>query len=174
MCKPEFQTERLLVRRWVDSDLEALVAVYGDADAMRWVGEGRPITREQCVLWLAVTRTNYGKRGYGMFAVEQLAEPGVIGFCGIVHPGGQVEPEVKYAFLRACWGRGFATEAASGLIAYANRVHGLAFLMATAAPSNIASHKVLLKAGMQRAELRTNPDGTQTQLFQWSAGPRAA
>jgi RimJ/RimL family protein N-acetyltransferase len=162
------------VRRWLDSDLEALLAVYGDADAMRWVGEGRAITREECVQWLEVTRINYEKRGYGMFAIEQLAQPGVIGFCGIVHPGGQVKPEVKYAFLRSCWGQGFATEVLSGLIAYANRVHGLAFLIATAAPANVASHKVLLKAGMRRAELRANPDGTQTQLFLWGAGPSAA
>lgn len=174
MLEPEFTTERLRVRRWLDTDLDALLAVYGDADAMRWVGEGRAITREECVRWLEVTRSNYDKRGYGMFAIELSAQPGVIGFCGIVHPGGQIEPEVKYAFLRSCWGRGFATEALSGLIAYAHRSHGLAFLIATAAPANLASHKVLLKSAMQKAELRANADGTQTQLFHWRAGTNAA
>lgn len=174
MSEPEFTTERLLVRRWQDSDLLALVAVYGDADAMRWVGEGRAITNDECVHWLAVTRTNYEKRGYGMFAIEQRSSPGVIGFCGIVHPGDQPEPEVKYALLRSHWGRGFATEAVSGLIAYAARVHKLAFLIATAAPANVASHRALLKAGMLRAELSANADGTDTQLFHWRAGESAA
>lgn len=169
MSEPEFKTERLLVRRWRDSDLPALLAVYGDAEAMRWVDDGRAITHEECVQWLEVTRTNYAKRGYGMFAVEERSSPVVIGFCGIVHPGGQLEPEVKYAFLRSYWGRGFATEAVSGLIAYGARVHSLAHIIATTAPANVASHRVLLKAGMLRAELRANGDGTHTQLFHWRA-----
>lgn len=170
MSEPEFRTERLRVRRWRDADLPALLAVYGDAEAMRWVGDGRAITHEECVQWLDVTRSNYAKRGYGMFAVEERSSTEVIGFCGIVHPGGQPEPEVKYAFLRSQWGRGFATEAVSGLIAYGARTHNLAFIIATTAPSNHASHRVLLKAGMLRAGLRDNGDGTRTQLFEWRCG----
>jgi RimJ/RimL family protein N-acetyltransferase len=174
VSESEFKTERLLVRRWRDSDLPALLAVYGDAEAMRWVGEGRAITREECVLWLAVTRSNYEQRGYGMFTIEERSSPSVVGFCGIVHPGGQPEPEVKYALLRSQWGRGLATEAVSGLMAYGASIHKLAFIIATTAPQNIASHKVLLKAGMHRGELRANGDGTHTQLFHWRAGQSAA
>ena len=101
---------------------------------MRWVGDGKAITLDECVRWLAVTRTNYEKRGYGMFAIEKRSEPGVIGFCGIVHPGSQPEPEVKYALLRSHWDRGFATEAVSALIAYGAGIHNLTFIIATAAP----------------------------------------
>ena len=173
MSKPEFQTPRLLVRRWRVGDLSALLAVYGDAEAMRWVGEGRAITHEECVQWLSVTQANYEKRGYGMFAIEERSTPGVIGFCGIVHPGGQPEPEVKYALLRSHWGRGIATEAVAGLIAYGVKAHGLGLLIATAAPANLASHRVLLKAGMRQAELRADEDGTHTQVFRWSAGASA-
>ena len=174
MSDSEFKTERLLVRRWRDSDLPALLAVYGDAEAMRWVGDGRAITQEECVQWLGVTRSNYEKRAYGMFAIEEHASPGVIGFCGIVHPGGQLEPEVKYALRRSHWGRGLATEAVSGLIAYGTSTHNLAFIIATTAPQNVASHRVLLKSGMRQGELRANDDGTHTQLFHWRSGQSAA
>ena len=139
------------------------------ADAMRWVGDGRPITRDECLRWFEVTRANYAVRGYGMFAVEETASSDAIGFCGIVHPGGQPEPEIKYAYLRARWGRGYATEAVAGLIRYGASVHGLRHLVATTAPSNVASHRVLLKAGMARAALRANDDGSWTQLFRWNA-----
>ena len=169
-----FSTERLTVRRWRDSDLSTLLAVYGDADAMQWVGDGKPITHDECVRWFEVTRANYATRGYGMFAVEATDAPAVIGFCGIVHPGGQPEPEIKYAYLRTQWGRGYATEAVAGLLRYGVRVHGLHQVIATTAPANIASHKVLLKAGMVRAELRVNDDGSSTQLFRWSAVAGAA
>lgn len=174
MSVPEFLTERLLVRRWRAADLEALQAVYGDADAMRWVGDGRAITQEECVRWLSVTQANYETRGYGMFAIEERSSSGVIGFCGIVHPGGQPEPEVKYALLRSHWGRGLATEAVIGLIAYGAATHKLGFLIATAAPENRASHRVLLKAGMRSGVLRANEDGTSTQVFHWRAGASAA
>ncbi len=173
MSEPVFQTERLWVRRWCDADLPSLLAVYGDPEAMRWVGDGRAITLEECVRWLDVTRSNYATRGYGMFALEERASPGAIGFCGIVHPGGQPEPEVKYALARTHWGRGLATEAVSGLIGYGTGTHGMDFIIATTAPENVASHRVLLKAGMQRAALRVNDDGTQTQVFHWRAGRRA-
>jgi RimJ/RimL family protein N-acetyltransferase len=169
-----FSTKRLIVRRWRDSDLPVLLAVYGDADAMRWVGDGEPITGEECVKWLEVTRTNYKERGYGMFAVEQKSVLGVIGFCGIVHPSGQVEPEVKYAFLRSHWGRGFATEAVAGLLKYGAGVHGLRHIIATTAPANTASHRVLLKVGLERGDLRDNDDGSQTQLFHWRSSHSTA
>ena len=173
-----FETPRLRVRRWLDADLPALVAVYGDADAMRWVGDGRPITHDECLQWLEVTRRNYEIRGYGMFAIESRAATGAIGFCGIVHPGGQPEAEVKYALRRDQWGQGLATEAVSGLIAHGHRVHGLTQLIATTAPANLASHRVLLKAGMARGELRVHDDGSSTQCFCWRAdappGPAGA
>ena len=169
-----FSTERLVVRRWRDSDLSNLLAVYGDAEAMRWVDDGKPITVEECIKWLGVTRTNYEKRGYGMFAVEERAAPKVIGFCGIVHPGDQAEPEVKYAYLRSHWGRGIATETVAGLIQYGAATHGLRYIIATTAPANVASHRVLLKAGMERGALRDNGDGSHTQLFHWGSVQSAA
>lgn len=162
-----FTTDRLIARRWRASDVAALLAVYGDADAMRWVGEGRPITMPECEQWLEVTQANYEKRGYGMFALEEQASGMVVGFCGIVHPGGQIEPEVKYAFLRSHWGRGLATEAVVGLLEYGGRSHALSYIIATTDPANTASHRVLRKAGFERGELCDNDDGSQTQLFYW-------
>ena len=168
-----FETERLVVRRWRDSDFPDLMAVYGDAEAMKWIGDGRPITKEECREWLVVTRRNYESRGYGMFAVELKSEPRVVGFCGIVHPGGQVEAEVKYAYLRQVWGQGMATEALRGLIGYGVSEHGIPRLIATVATENAASHAVLVKAGMSRGQLRRNEDGSLTQIFEYEA-PRSA
>lgn len=173
MIDAVFETERLIVRRWRDSDLPDLMAVYGDAEAMKWVGDGKPITQEECREWLVVTRRNYERRGYGMFAVEFKSAPGVVlGFCGIVHPGGQEEAEVKYAYLRSVWGQGVATEALTGLISYGLSAHGLTRMIATTAPENTASHAVLGKAGMRRGRLRANEDGGFTQRFGYEA-PRS-
>ena len=69
--------------------------------------------------------------------------------------------------LRAVWGRGLATEAARALLGYGAAAHGLQRIIATVAPDNQASQRVLAKAGMQRGALRHDEDGTDTQLFHW-------
>lgn len=166
-AEPLFTTARLAVRRLAEHDLDAMHAVYGDADAMRWVGDGQPLARAQCEEWLAVTRRNYATRGYGMNAVVERGSGAVVGFCGLVHPGGQAEAEIKYALLRARWGRGLASELAAALLAHGAAAHGLRRVIATVAPDNLASQRVLRKAGMQRGALRRNDDGSFTQLFDW-------
>jgi RimJ/RimL family protein N-acetyltransferase len=165
-----FHTDRLSCRRWVPDDFEALVRVYGDADAMRWVGDGVAITPDQCKHWFEVTENNYRARGYGMFALEDRSTSLVVGFCGLVHPGGQTDAEIMYAFERQYWGRGLASEAAKALLTYGAREHGLLKVIATTAPDNHASHRVLLKAGMSPAGTRDNSDGSQTKLFVWQPG----
>jgi [ribosomal protein S5]-alanine N-acetyltransferase len=162
-----FETERLQCRKLTSGDFQAMLEVYGDADAMRWVGDGSPLTEDEAKRWLEVTENNYYRRGYGMFALVEKSIGNVIGFCGIVHPGGQQEAEVKYAFLRSRWGQGFATEAVKELIRYGRRKHGLAYIIATVAPENLASQNVLSKVSMSKGELQNNEDGSQTQVFEW-------
>jgi RimJ/RimL family protein N-acetyltransferase len=162
-----FETPRLIGRRVEAGDREPMLAVYGDADGMRWVGDGRPLTAEDCDRWLSVTAENYRRRGYGMFALVERATGAVIGFCGLVHPQQQAEAELKYALLRSAWGRGLATEAARGLLDHAATTLRLGRVMATVAPEHLASQHVLEKAGMTRGALRDNDDGSKTQLFHW-------
>jgi len=167
MAPVVFETARLIARRLAPEDREAMLAVYGDAEAMRWVGDGTPLTAEECEQWLAVTADNYRQRGYGLFALVERATGAVVGFGGLVHPGGQAEVEVKYALLRPVWGRGYATEVARALLDYGAAAHGLQEVLATVAPDNHASQRVLAKAGMRRGALRQDEDGSQTQLFHW-------
>ena len=107
----------------------------------------QPLTLEQCREWLEVTERNYAQRGYGMFTLEDRSSGGVVGFCGLVHPGGQPEPEVKYAFKRRVWGQGLASEAIPALLAFGHRAFGLARIIATVAPDHGASQRILHKCG---------------------------
>lgn len=163
-----FETGRLVCRQIAPEDALAMLRVYGDADAMRWVGDGSVLDLAQCREWISITQHNYVAKGYGMFALECRQSGSVIGFCGIVHPGGQPAGEIKYALHRAHWGQGLATEAVKGLLESAPRL-GLRQVIATTAPENLPSHAVLQKAGMRRGDLVVNDDGSKTQLFDWHA-----
>ena len=169
MTEALFSTERLLCRRWQVQDIEPLFAVYSDPEAMRWVGDGQPISWENCEKWLQVTQTNYATRGYGMFALVEKLSNSVVGFCGLVHPGGQIEPEIKYAFARSEWGRGFASEVIPALLAYGASQHGLQTIIATVAVENLASQRVLVKSGMVLREQRRNEDESTTNVYLWRA-----
>jgi RimJ/RimL family protein N-acetyltransferase len=172
LSAPLFRTERLEVRAMGPGDEARLWAVYGDPVAMRWVDDGQPIPREDCARWVEVTARNVERRGYGMSVIEARAlqadggDP-FVGFCGLVHPDEQLEVELKYALLREHWGQGLATEAARGLLAWGSERFGIGEVIATTDPANLASHRVLLKCGFERAELRLEEDGESVQVFRW-------
>jgi ribosomal-protein-alanine N-acetyltransferase len=170
---PLFSTTRLLCRRWVLEDFDALYQVYSDPEVMRWVGNGEPLTQSACHQWFKVTEANYAKRGYGMFALEDTESGLVVGFCGLVHPGGQPEPEVKYAFLRSCWRKGYASESVPALLAYGAANHGLLHIIGTVAPDNLASQRVLVRSGMRLTCQRQNEDGSLTDVYHWRARDNA-
>lgn len=167
-----FETVRLVARRIESTDAAAMHKVYGDKEAMRWVGDGNPLDLAQCENWVEVTARNYAMRGYGMFALIGRESGSVVGFCGLVHPGGQIEAELKYALGREFWSQGLASEAAMAMLAAARSKFGLRRVIATAAADNLASHRVLLKAGMKRGVLRRNEDGSETQCFTWVPNAR--
>jgi RimJ/RimL family protein N-acetyltransferase len=162
-----FESERLRCRRLTSGDVNAMHAVYGDADAMRWVDDGSPLDRAQCAEWIDITQRNYAARGYGMFALELRDSGMVIGFGGLVHPGGQSEAEVKYALRREYWGKGLATEAVCALLDYGARRFRLTRIIATIDPDNVASARVLGKAGLRHESIVHNEDGSRTETFVW-------
>ena len=164
-----FETERLRVRPPTRSDLTAMQAVYGDAEAMRFVGDGQALSAERCQEWLGVIEQRYALKGYGMAALCRRSDGAVLGFCGVVHPNLRPLGEIKYAVAREHWGHGYAAEAVRGMLAYVTQTFGLPQVAATVAPAHERSQRVLSKAGMLKGGLRANADGTETQLFWWRA-----
>ncbi len=161
------ETCRLIGRRLSHDDLDILYAVYSNAEVVRWVGDGQPLDRETCARWVEVTHNNYMLHGYGMFALVHRETGETIGFCGLVHPGGQPEVEIKYALLPAFWGQGFATEAVRTLLTYGAQTFQMSSIIATVYPENLASQRVLLKARMKVVKDRQNDNGTTTRVFVW-------
>ncbi|MGB3294751.1 MAG: GNAT family N-acetyltransferase [Phormidesmis sp.] len=146
---------------------DELYAVYSDTDAMRWVDDGQPIARVDCVKWVGITLKNYASRGYGMSALVSREIGSVIGFCGLVHPGEQPEAEIKYALKREFWGKGMATEAVGAVLEYGKRIFDLSVVIATVSPENAAARRVLMKVGMKKVASRRNDDGSVTHIFKW-------
>ncbi len=163
-----FETARLRARCIRPDDSDAMFDVYGDAGAMRWVDDGTPITRTECERWIRVTLRNYevGVRHVCPARSPIIRSDRLLRACS---SGGQPETEIKYALKRQFWGKGLATEAVTALLAWGADRRGIDRVIATVNPENTASQRVLLKAGMRAVDVRSNDDGSVTQLFAWDA-----
>ena len=87
-----------------------------------------------------------------------------IGVCGLRGASWAGEPEIVYSLIPERWRRGLATEAASGVLAYAFGALDLARVIAATSPSNAASIRVLERLGM-RAEREGLLDDLPTRFY---------
>lgn len=71
-------------------------------------------------------------------------------------PNDKGEIDLGYSILPDYQGRGFATEAAAGMVAWGLKQPGVEKIIATCSPENKASIRVLQKAGLQ--QVREDPD----------------
>ncbi|WP_298819108.1 GNAT family N-acetyltransferase [uncultured Roseibium sp.] len=164
-----FETVRIKVRKWRLSDFDTLLAVYGNPDVCRYIDDGSPLSPDEARAWLSVTENNYEKRGYGMWALTSRDTGATIGFGGLVHPGNQKTPEVKYALGVNFWRQGFATEFVSAACSHGFDCFALNSIIATVAAENGASIHVLEKCGFSATGNQLESDGSITRIFQKTA-----
>lgn len=159
------ETERLVIRHLRASDLDELSALCGDAELMRYVGDGQPLLREQVRLWIEKSLDNYVRRGFGCMAVTEKTGGRWIGYCGLVYASGSDDAEIIYALKKECWGGGLASEAARAMIAYGLAEHHLPRILATIDPDNAASIKIALKLGMKFLMRRVDEHGLPELVY---------
>ncbi len=135
----EILTERLRLRPWTARDLEALHRLWSDPETIWW---GAHTDREQTRQLLEKVE-NEG----GWWAVEHDRE--VVGNV-FLKPSRYDEAarEIGYHVHSSAWGRGFATEAARGLLAHAQERCVEALIVA----ENAASQRVVRKLGFSKHE----------------------
>jgi hypothetical protein len=105
---PTLRTERLTLRAFQATDLDALATMQANPEVRRFLG-GNLLTRAEA--WSSMERNlgQWALRGYGMFAVD--VEGHCAGWAGVLHPLEWPEPELAYSLDQPFWGRGIATEA---------------------------------------------------------------
>lgn len=152
-------TERLLLREFEASDLEAVYAFRTDQNVMRYV-TGKPETAEEAQAFL-LRAEEYGRQSPQArfrFAIVLRAGNRVIGGCGLdITDADAREGEIGYHLLASCWGQGYATETAQALLQFGFDHLNLHRIFADCFARNGASARVMEKAGMRyEARLRQN------------------
>jgi ribosomal-protein-alanine N-acetyltransferase len=142
------ETEHLLFRPLMLSDLDDLAALYADAEVMRFLGGPRSKEEVQYILNRYIRE--YEIYGHSFFATIEKSDQRFIGQCGLLMQEVEGQPEVELGYVLApqYWQRGLALEGTQALKDYGLQQLGLPRLISLIPPENTASIHIAEKIGM--------------------------
>lgn len=146
---PELRTDRLLLRRWRDSDLAPWAAMNADPEVRQYLGELQ--TREQSDAVVARMRAEFDARGFGWWALESRETGEFVGRAGLDVVGEDMPftgVDIGWRLTRSAWGHGYATEAATACLTFGFETLGLPEIVATTTADNLRSQAVMRRLGM--------------------------
>ena len=141
-------TERLEFREMGPDDLDAMAALLGDPEVMRYYP--RPKSRDEALAWIEWNERLYRDEGHGLWVVTLRGTGEFVGDCGLTpqEVEGVTDLEVGYHVRSGLQGHGYATEAAAACRDHARDVLGAHRLIAVIRPDNRPSQRVAEKIGL--------------------------
>ena len=140
---PRLRAERVTAAHWLD-----LRRMDEDAQFMALLGGVRDTAGT--VAYLEMNVKHWADHGFGMWMLRDAATSAVIGRAILRHLDveGVDEVEVGYGFMPEYWGRGLATEIAEACVRIGFDQLRMPSLVAITTPVNLASQRVMQKAGL--------------------------
>ena len=160
MAERELETERLILRPPAPDDLPWVLEHMNTPAVVRYLG-GEVRSPEEVAQSLADDIAAFGSGGHQRWTVwlrDGAARAGRVGLFHVRSPAAppelQSKREIGWTFAEGFWGRGYATEAAQAVIAYAFGTLGLPVLWSQTSDSNESSTRMMQRLGFtRRAEL---------------------
>lgn len=139
------ETPRLLLRPPQQADFEGYAELLGDEEAARHIGGCAP----RAAAWRRFLQQPgaWAIQGFGMFSVLDKSSGQWLGQCGPWRPEGWPGNEIGWAFRRAAWGHGYATEATRAAIGWAVAELRWERMVHCIAPANLASQRLAQRLG---------------------------
>jgi ribosomal-protein-alanine N-acetyltransferase len=155
----KIETERLLLRPFIEDDCPAMLRIQSNPIMTKFTPDEPWMSIEDAINFLRFAHGLYkdeniieGFRYF--FAVVEKCSNQVIGYCGLGGPEfNRTLTEVFYSIDQPYWGKGYATETTKALLNYGFVQLDLNKIVGFAEKDNIASLRVLEKAGLKRKGL---------------------
>jgi RimJ/RimL family protein N-acetyltransferase len=146
----EIRTDRLIMRRWRESDLEPFAELNGDAETMRFFPSR--LDRAASDAFVGRIEARFEQQGFGLWALEIAGTGRFIGYTGL-NPTPDGVPgaggmEVGWRLRKDAWHHGYATEAARSALDVAFSGAGLPEIWSMTAILNEPSQAVMRRIGM--------------------------
>ncbi len=147
---PTLDTERLRLRHPRPTDADAVLAIFGNAEATRyWSHEPLP-TLDGARTYLAGIDTGFAERDFFQWAITEQEEDGLIGTVTLADWSKQNRrAEIGFMLHPLHWGKGYAGEAVCAVLAFAFGPFDLHRIEADVDPRNAASVRLLERLGFQ-------------------------
>lgn len=142
------KTNRLYLRELTIDDAIHFFEMNNDDTVIRYTGDVPFASIDAAKTFLDAYQVNYRDYKMGRWAVCLNTTNEMIGWCGLKYHTQENLVDVGYRFYQAHWGNGYATEATKAALEYGFHVLKLERIVAHVHKDNIASHKVVLKAGL--------------------------
>ncbi len=147
------ETDRLVLRRFTEADVDNLVELDSDPEVMRYLTGGRPTPRQDIESEFLPRMLGYYARyeGFGFWAAIEKSTGDFLGWFHFrparkdSRPG---ELELGYRLRRSAWGKGYATEGSRALVRKGFTELGVERVAAFAMAVNAASRRVMEKSGL--------------------------
>jgi len=162
------ETERLILRRFTEADVDNLFDLDSDPEVMRYLNGGTPTPREVVETEILPAFLGYYEwgDGYGFWAAVEKSSDDFLGWFHLRPSKGARpdEPELGYRLRKATWGRGLGTEGARELIRKAFAELGASRVVASTYQDNLGSRRVMEKSGMTLVRTyRSTPEQAAAQ-----------
>ena len=133
------------MRPWRESDFPTYETWCANIDIMRYLG-GKTMNRLEAWRHLAYLVGHWAFRGYGYYAAEEKSTGRLVGRVGYTNGAGWPGFELGWTIVPEYQGRGYATEAATFLLAYAfdalDQPHVISLIHADNTPSQRVAAKL--------------------------------
>jgi RimJ/RimL family protein N-acetyltransferase len=146
------ETERVLLRRFTEADVDNLFELDSDPDVMRYLSNGKPTPRDVIQNETLPRFLHYYERyeGYGFWAAIEKSTGDFLGWFHFRPPEGADPDEVElgYRLRKSAWGKGIGTEVSRALIRKGFSEFGVLRVVASTDRVNFGSRRVMEKSGM--------------------------
>lgn len=145
-----FETDRLLIRLFEQSDAKMIQVLAGDEKVARTtLSIPHPYPDGAAEKWIEATLKSVEKGDSYTFALVKKEDEELIGCMLLDVSKNHLRAELGYWLGHPYWGQGFATEAAKRMVAFGFENLGLNRIFAAAMTQNPGSCKVMKKIGMK-------------------------
>lgn len=172
MAIPTLRTGRLVLQAWKSADAPRLFEILQEEGILRYFPNQNPPPLEKVERYIQRHLTHWEEHSCGHWAVT-LPDGPTLGWCGLEYLPETGETEVAYLLSRACWGNGYATEAARASVRFGFESAGLENIIGLVDPENIASRRVLEKSGLHYIDRKeyfaVNLDRFRVEKAEWES-----
>ncbi len=161
------ETERLILRALTIDDAAFILELLNDPSYLHNIGDRKVRTLDGAKAYIKKgPLSSYTENGFGLRLVELKETHEPIGICGLIKRDTLDDVDIGYAILPKFWSKGYATESATAVRAFARNVLGLKRIVGITDPENTGSIRVLEKLGMRFEKMvRLSPDDIELMLF---------